>query len=139
MRDQLLDQVRQLGREFVRRGMRREAEGLRLYYVAIRSGLVRGPDGELEAASWSRSSTEEWLKLLRVPPWDRAYPLGTRGHCHRCKAAKGGPARALEERRWPGGALIRCTGCGSRWVVDDAEAQPGSMLIHAPRWTGGGT
>lgn len=139
MADELLDQVRALGAEFVRRGMDREALSLRLYFLALRKKLVRGPEAELTAATWSRSQTLEWLRLLRVPPWDSAYHLGTRGApCRRCKPGKGGPPAAVEEHRWPGGALMRCSGCSTRWVLDDdAERRENSLIIHAPRWNGG--
>lgn len=136
MGDRLLDQVAQLGREFVRRGMRREAGGLRVYYLAIRAGLVRGAEAQIEVR-WSRAELEEWSHLLRLPPFENAYPLGLRVPCRRCKPGKGGPPAAREEKRWAGGALLRCSGCGWRWVVDDAEANPGGLLIHAPRWGGG--
>src|SRR4051812_3396238 len=130
MPDELLDQVKKLGAEFVRRGMDREATTLRLYFLALRAKLVRGPEAELSAAAWSREKTLEWLRLLQVPPWHNAYQLGTRGApCRRCKPGKGGSPAAVEEFRWAGGALVRCSGCSARWVVDDEEERRDNALI----------
>jgi hypothetical protein len=139
MSEEPLDLVRRLGKEFVRRGMRREAAALRLYFIALRAGLVEGPDAQLEAVTWSQRTTEEWLRLLRLPPWENAYPLGTRGTpCRRCKPGKGGLPAAIEEKLWPRGALMRCSGCGWRWLVDDdEEARESSLIVHAARWSGG--
>ena len=116
-----LELVVRLGREFVRRGMAQHARVLRLYYLAVKAGLV-GAGGEVEVR-WDRALTEEWMKTFRVTPFEQHYELRPPGvPCFRCWAVPGNErSSARTELVFPGGARIRCDICGARWLVEDGS------------------
>lgn len=67
-KEELLAQVTTLGGEFRRLGMAAHVKRLRLYYLAVKHGLTtRGNDVELQ---WSEELVLEWMKHLRIPPFD---------------------------------------------------------------------
>jgi hypothetical protein len=114
----LLALVKTLGREFVRRGMDSHARALRIYYLAIRHGLARS-EGNVEV-NWSHRHTEEWLKMLRIPPFQNAYPLFGRGNgCPRCHRKRGHQVSVRTECVFPGGAKMRCEDCSLEWLTED--------------------
>jgi hypothetical protein len=116
-----LDMVVLLGREFVRRGMAQHARAL-LYYVALKTGLA-GRGAKLEVR-WDRALTEEWMKTLRVPPFERHYEVKLPGvSCFRCQAPEGNERSSTRiEIVFPGGARARCENCGARWLVDEGSS-----------------
>jgi hypothetical protein len=138
---ELLNQVRRLGKEFVRRGMRQEASLLRLYYLALRSGLIRSPLARMEAVSWSRAQTEEWLRLLRMPPWDHVYELRSRGvPCFRFKPAtlvEQNPVPGLRPRGEPAQALSNPLGGCTRvdQQPDVGGCEPAAPYQEVVSWT----
>ncbi len=117
---ELLELVRRLGVEFARRGMP-EVEVLRLYYVALDEDLA-GRLNEL-SIQWSEAHTLEWMRTLRVPPFENAYPVRRFGSgCDRCGAIRGNAKGALAEVVFPGGARMRCQTCGAVWLEEDRAA-----------------
>jgi len=126
-REVLLEHVRLLGREFVRRGMHAHAQKLRLYFLALERGLT-SPKRELDV-HWSEPFTLEWLKTLRVGPYAQAYPLQPRGApCPQCRQ-RGQQSSTRTELVFPGGVRMRCGSCEAVWLEEeppDTQAQPGS-------------
>lgn len=126
-RADLLGLVAALGKAFTRRGMTQHVRLLRIYYWALEKGLT-SQTHELNVR-WSESFVIEWLKTLRVAPYDRAYPVLPRGTpCQKC--SKSGQAGLVVDVVFPGGARVRCQGCESVWIEDDqAEA-----VLAVPSW-----
>ena len=98
-RAQQLARVEALGREFVRRGMRDHAQRLRVYYLAVKKGLA-SPSGEVDV-KWNEPFVLEWLKMLQVAPFERAYELRGRGsRCTACPKSSN-EAPSLTEANFP--------------------------------------
>lgn len=69
-RTELLTLVTILGREFRRLGMAAHMKRLRLYFLAVKHGLTTaGNDVEL---SYTEDEVLEWMRTLKVPPFDKA-------------------------------------------------------------------
>ena len=113
MEDLLIDLVVRLGREFSRRGMREECRRLRLYYLALEHGLVAAGKNRIEVA-WDEDLVIEWLRILRVPPHHRHYPVRPSTLCARCEQRAGTVVTKLV---FPGGARMECLQCGGRWIL----------------------
>ena len=113
-RAQLLDLVVRLGREFSRRGMREECRRLRLYYLAIDHGL--GTGRHRVELSWDEDLVLEWLRLLRVAPYERDYPIRRTTSCARCVNR---PGTVVTVHVFPGGAKLQCLQCGAGWLRVD--------------------
>ena len=111
--DLLIDLVVRLGREFSRRGMREECRRLRLYYLALEHGLVAAGKNRIEVA-WDEDLVIEWLRILRVPPHHRHYPVRPSTLCARCEQRAGTVVTKLV---FPGGARMECLQCGGRWIL----------------------
>lgn len=113
----LLEQVRLLGREFVRRDMQVHARKLRVYYLALRHGLV-GESHELDV-HWNGPFVRTWLETLQLPPFEKALPSRPRGSlcaaCHR----EGAQPSTRTELLFPGGARMRCSTCDGAWIESD--------------------
>jgi hypothetical protein len=107
----LLALVVRLGREFSRRGMREECRRLRLYYLALEHGLCVGKN-RIDVA-WDEGLVVEWLRILRVPPHDRHYPVRSSTLCAGCEHRAGTVVTKLV---FPGGARMECLQCGARWI-----------------------
>ena len=119
-RSMLLEWVRRLGHEFARRGMP-EVEVLRLYYLAVEQDLL----GRLQELNivWSEEHTLEWMRTLRVPPFESAYAIRPFGaHCAKCGAIRGLAKGVLAEVVFPGGARKRCQSCNDVWIEADRTA-----------------
>jgi hypothetical protein len=115
---QLLEYVRLLGAEFARRGMRQHVSKLRVYYVALKKGLTT-PGHDLEV-KWTEPFVIEWLKTLRVPPFEKAYPVRPRGSpCSRCQKSREQQSAVFTDSNFPGGTKMRCRGCGTAWLEMD--------------------
>lgn len=126
-REELLGLVTRLGREFSRREMKEHVRVLRLYYLALSHGLVRG--GASIDVHWNEAQTTTWLEALRVPPFEHALerrPLNS--PCPICSTKKLAPGElaphpaSVRALQFPGGARKDCVQCGSRWLeLEDAE------------------
>ena len=114
MADRLLDLVVRLGREFSRRGMREECRRLRLYYLALEHGLVASSGKSRIEVAWDSDLVIEWLRILRVPPHHRDYPLRPGTLCIDCEQR---PGTVVTKLVFPGGARMECLQCGARWVT----------------------
>ena len=116
-REDLLRLVILLGKAFAARGMTAQVKDLRLYYGALR-GNLGGTATALEK-KWPELVLVEWLKTLRVPPYDRAYrvrPWGSRCACPREKQ------RLFTAVVFPGGAKVACASCNEVWLQEEARA-----------------
>jgi hypothetical protein len=114
----LLEHVKSLGREFKRRGMGQHVQRLRVYYIAVQKGLT-SPSHELDI-KWSEPFVVEWLKILRVPPFERAYSVRPRGsRCGRCSETRNEQTSVFTELNFPGGSKMRCQACEAAWVELD--------------------
>ena len=109
--DGLLDLVVRLGREFSRRGMREECRRLRLYYLALEHGLCTRQN-RIEVA-WDEQLVIEWLRILRVPPHHRHYPVRPSTLCIDCEQR---PGTVVTKLVFPDGACLECLQCGGRWI-----------------------
>jgi len=106
-----------LGRAFRARGMDQHLRDLRIYYLALRHRLA---SNKLQL-NWSEAFVIEWMKTLRVPPFERSYPVLTRGAaCPRCP--KTHAASVCTDRVFPGGARMSCQICGCEWLEEEAPA-----------------
>ena len=54
--------------------MHTHAAKLRVYYLALRRGLATPGRSEVDV-HWSEALVIEWFKLLRMPPYENAYPV----------------------------------------------------------------
>jgi len=128
-RRQLLTHVRRLGQVFARRGMGEHVRKLRLYYLALLHDLTtKGNDLDVK---WTESFVLEWMRTLRIPPFEEAYEKRRFGStCNRCGAVRGAPGGVLTECVFPGGARMRCQGCGSAWIEEGMGA--GGAELNKP-------
>lgn len=114
-RDQLLEYVRTLGREFSRRKMHQHVRRLRVYYLAVKRGLTP-PSHELDV-KWTEPFVIEWMKTLGVPPFERAYEVRPPGAgCDRCPGEPGQAPIVFTDFSFPGGSRRRCQRCGRVWL-----------------------
>lgn len=112
-----------LGRAFRQHGMRSHVRTLRLYFLALRHGLVQGERNALKI-EWSEDAVLEWLRILRVPPFQQAYPVRPRGsRCARCPAGDGHPVETTTLMTFTGGAKMGCRRCGDAWIELDGEVR----------------
>jgi len=117
--DELLRRVEQLGREFVRRGMEVHARKLRVYYLALRHRLASPHKGEVEVR-WSEERVLEWLKVLRLPPFEGVYGVRPWGSgCLRCEKTGNDRTSIHTEQTFPGGAKMSCYACGDVWLEEE--------------------
>jgi hypothetical protein len=108
--------LRALAAEFERLGMQHHLEQLRMFYRAHRarkrwlSGQARPP--------WDVELTLQWACVLRVPPFERVYPvLGDDAPCPQCSAARDALTGTTVRLAWQGGWLMQCQRCDARWIV----------------------
>jgi len=101
--DAYLALVERLGREFARRRMDKHLTQLRWAWPQL--------------TRWREDEVIEWLRVFRVPPFDKDYPLQrTAGGCPRCGKHEGVWTRLV----FPGGAKLTCASCRQAWVVERA-------------------
>ena len=116
-RARLLDLVVALGGEFSRRGMRDECRRLRLYFLAVKHGLA-GAQHQIQL-HWDEDLVVEWLRLLRIPPFDHHYLVRGETACDRCAYQ---PGRVVTKAVFPGGSKFECLQCGQQWLLPRATA-----------------
>lgn len=112
-KEELLQHVETLGREFEARGMTPHVRSLRLYWLALKHDLVE-PDLSLQVhatVDW----VVDWFKLLRLPPHQHALPV--RRHEDRCGRCLPGAAMIRTVTVFPGGYRKTCDVCRSEWLV----------------------
>ena len=124
-RDTLLAMVHRLGEEFSRRGMRTHVTPLRIYWLALRHGLVQAEGHALHLAL-SEETVVEWFKLLRLPPYQDAYPVRASGSaCPACGPRQPGTEELATERTFPDGRKVICLVCRSAWLEVEAATRLG--------------
>jgi hypothetical protein len=108
-----------LGKEFARRDMRTQLRPLREWYTAVKSGRAIAPlyATTSEAGAWTLAFVEQWLGMLRLPPFQDRYLTGEVSKCPSCQE------RHVQTRvTFPGGALMACgntfKGCRAAWLVE---------------------
>src|SRR5262249_46775782 len=113
--------VEALGKECQRRGLLALVEQLRTYYWALQRGRVSG-GGRLEL-QWSPQRVEDLMATFQLPPFQARFHVQARNsRCARCGERPPGSAKAdspFVEMTFPGGARVRCAGCGTRWLELD--------------------
>ncbi|MDQ3265643.1 MAG: hypothetical protein M3Y59_18625 [Myxococcota bacterium] len=113
-REDLLVLVTALGREFSKRGMRDHRARLRVYYFALKHGLTSGQHA-LDV-QWSERFVIDWMKTLRVPPFEQALQIRARGApCGQCRQS-GQQPWIYTDGVFPGGVRMRCQTCGDLWL-----------------------
>ena len=123
-RDELLAMVKRLGAEFRKRGMHGHLAPLRLYWLAIRHDLVQRDRHGLHV-QLSEEMVVEWFKLLRLPPYERAYPVQPPGsRCPHCPPGDGPTKEVVTERTFPEGRKIACLACRTAWL----ELEPATRM-----------
>jgi len=111
----LLELVTTLGAAFRERGMEEHLRRLRLYWLATRYGLLKGRN-ELDV-KWSEAHVIDWMKTLRLAPFEGAYTERKPGSgCPACPSEPGMIPSARVDLVFPGGARLKCNGCGAQWV-----------------------
>lgn len=95
------------------------------YWLALKHDLVQ-PRGQKLSVTWSADQVEEWLALLRLPPFETKYPVLPAGAtCPSCAgAAQHGSAATHTETTFPGGWKSKCTRCGAMWLTLE-QPRPG--------------
>ncbi|HMJ14782.1 MAG TPA: hypothetical protein VK524_25395 [Polyangiaceae bacterium] len=107
--------IRAIAAEFQRHGMDSHLKLLRDYYRGYRahkrwlSGLPRPP--------WHTELVIEWARIMRLPPFENAYPVLEHGaKCPTC-TEKRDPLTDVGIRvAWAGGWVIQCRRCGEAWL-----------------------
>jgi hypothetical protein len=94
-----------VGLELRRHGLLKHVEHLRRYYAGVRSG--RAPT----SGEWTDDMVTEWAKILRIPPYEGAYPVRARMSNCRCPSPK-----TYTQVVWPGGSKHACSGCHEVWL-----------------------
>lgn len=108
----MLDRCVTLGRAFGRLQMRQHVELLREFYRAARDRLPCGN-------GWTEAFVDEWLAVLRLPPFEATFELQPAGSmCRVCHAGPGEISSRRTVRTYPTGAVLRCDGCGRRWIEE---------------------
>jgi hypothetical protein len=106
-RAELLSMVKRLGAEFRKRRMHGHLAPLRLYWLALRHGLVQ-PERHGLHVQLSEEMIVEWFRLLRLPPYERAYPVQPPGsRCPSCRPGEG---------TFPEGRKVACLACRAAWL-----------------------
>jgi len=114
-RAKLLELVVALGCEFSRRGMPDHCDRLRLYYLALRHGL--DSTRHRVEIHWDETLVVEWMRLLRLPPYQDHYPLRDTTSCATCESR---PGTVVTKGVFPGGAKLECLQCGAQWLLRHA-------------------
>ncbi len=99
-----------VGHELARLGLREHVARIRAYYAALKAG--RSSD------AWSHKMNVEWLRLLRLAPYENHYPVRPRmSGCEDCHGMGG----LFTVTVFPGGSKHQCGGCGKQWLELDSH------------------
>jgi len=119
----LLDLVTRLGEAFRERGMDEQVRRLRLFWLAAKHGLLKGRN-ELDVR-WSEAHVIDWMKTLRLPPFEQTLPLRAQGQgCPTCPPEPGQVPSGRVELVFPEGTRLRCESCGAQWLELDPRGRP---------------
>jgi hypothetical protein len=104
-----------LGKAFVAKRLRTEADSLRIYYWALTHGHA-GMGRDMRVV-WSPDVVREWMKTLGVPPWAghyRVYPMDI-PKCPGCTRS-----RMTMQVELSAGTLrrVKCKACREVWVEE---------------------
>jgi hypothetical protein len=125
--------VTELGKEFVRRGMTEHRAQLRGFWRQWKGGDQPGR----KKGDWSWELVVEWLCLLRIPPFEKIFPLHPRASsiCPGCEViSERESPTAITVSTWAGGCLTECRRCGVCWLTDSAwEAARAGLTMHPRR------
>lgn len=116
-RDTLLDLIAELGRFFVDHDLRDHRRYAAELYRATREGRAARPDRL--GIAWTPRFAVEWCRYLRIPPYDRDYPVRSRAWW--CPCSDTGMAGACSLSHWPGGYLRTCRFGKHTWIVLEDE------------------
>ena len=120
---ELLNMVRQLGREYRKRGMSTHLPALRVYWLALQHELTQRQRHQLDV-SYSEDLVTEWFKLLRLEPFASAYPILRAGSpCPNCPRQEGHAVEVITEKTFPDGRKVICMRCRAAWLE-----------LEAPNW-----
>jgi hypothetical protein len=62
----------------------------------------------------------DWLKTLRLPPYEAALPVLAKGtRCPHCGPASGRSPAERTTTVFPGGWRVKCGTCDFEWLVDE--------------------
>ncbi len=98
-----------------------ELERKRLADVFKKRGM-REHVRALGRRDWSEGFVREWMRYLRVPPYDGDYPVLHRGApCPRCGSVSADRTATgtLICANFPGGWAERCLGCQTIWLHEE--------------------
>lgn len=106
----VLERCVTLGRAFGRLQMKDHVKLLRAFYAAAR-------DGTPCTNGWNAAFVDEWLAVLRLPPFETELAVQPAGAtCATCHAQPGAISSRRTVRTFPGGAVMRCDECNTRWL-----------------------
>ncbi len=88
-----------------RHGLLRHVENLRRYYATVRAGR------EPSYGEWNDALVVEWAKILRLSPYEGAYPV--RPRMSKCACAD---PKMFTQLVWPEGSKHACSGCQDAWL-----------------------
>jgi hypothetical protein len=91
---------------------------LRLYYLALRHGLDSAR--HRVEVHWDEELVLEWMRLLRLPPFQDHYPVRDTAGCERCESR---PGTVVTKGVFPGGAKLECLQCGTQWLMRHARGR----------------
>lgn len=125
----LMGWVAALGRAFGRLGMKAHVRALRIYFLALRHGLTTGERHAVKV-DFNEEAITEWLRVLRLPPFERAYPVRPRGStCGRCPRGEGHPVETSTLLTFSGGAKMGCRACGEVWLeLEEGGVRSGASV-----------
>lgn len=113
--EDLIRRIERLGRAFRAKGMESQARRLRVFWLAARHGLLSGKN-ELNV-QWSEAHLDDWLRTLRLPPFEHEIEVQPRGAgCPSCPRPMGAVPSSRTVLVWPEGARFRCDECGREWL-----------------------
>jgi hypothetical protein len=101
--------------EFERHEMRDHLTLLRAFYRSYRAHKrwLRVQD----RPPWDSEMVIEWARILRIPPFEHAYPVLENGAtCPKCAANKDPLADSAVRMAWAGGWLMQCHRCSECWL-----------------------
>jgi hypothetical protein len=99
-----------VGRELTKLGLAAHVKRLRRYYADVRAGRP--------SEVWTHAMSVEWLRVLRLPPYEHDYPVLPRMSICPCPTPQ-----KLTQMVFPGGAKLRCAGCGAQWLELERQAE----------------
>ena len=75
-------------------------------------------------AQLTREGVLEWMRTLRVPPFEAAYVVQPRGHGCRTNAKDGAQSTLFTDAISPGGARSKCRTCDDVWLPAWHQRRP---------------